>query len=1089
MRRSPIESLESRRLLATVLPAFADKIGLTSLVNPNTTFEDNFEGTSLNHDKWQVRYGPRWRKVPNGSISEMSWTTEDSVVVRNGNLELIAHTDTSTGQNRAGYIQSGSRFKDNQPSNVAESRLLDGYSGNFEQAFGYWEARVKFNSLPGQWSAFWVHSYGMVDVGDDASRINHPEIFGTEYDVAEHSAVRQDSTVAGQIGTVAHANGYNSFQRSNSVYTTTSSNAPSFTDPSQFHVYGLLWTPTFAKFYVDGNLVHTETDAAMVSKAPHVAIFSNDIGAGGALFENSGSNFFGHVPAAGYGSLETSTAKLTADYVRVWQLNSEGTPVYGSVGGVVFNDVNSNGNRDAGDAGLPARTVYVDANNNSSLDTGERRAITNASGEYSIGELLPGSYVIRQVLSSGTQTAPTTVAASTVTIAAGVRSTLSFGVGNLNPIQAVVEGRVIRDANGNGIIDTGEAGQANINVYLDYNASGSRDDGEPQVATSSTGSYRLVANRTGSVAIRLNLTGTNFLQTFPANSGGRFVTLANGSAVGAEPFAVKEREATVSAVVEGRVIRDANGNGIIDSGETGQPNINVYLDYNNNSVRDAGEPQIATGAAGGYRLVSNRAGSIAIRLNLAGTNFLQTLPAGSGGRWITFVNGQAVTAEAFAVKEREVVVSAVVEGRVIRDANNNGAFDDGESGQPNVNVYIDYNGNGARDDGEPKAVTNSTGGYRIVSSRVGSFPIRLNLAGTDFVQTFPDGARWVTLTNGSAVGVLPFGVRPRVTYSVIGGTVYTDANHNGFRDAGENGRANVVVYLDLNANGRLDSTEPTRTTSSTGAYRFEQVSPGAVAVRIVRPANLAQTQPSDNGAYWITAVAGTTYGDRNFGVYETPVGARIAGTIYNDVNTNGRRDDGEAGVANIRVYLDGNLNGHFDDGESNKLTSSTGSYVFEQVPAGNTAVRLALTGDYRQITPSENGAIWINTANGGNYGDRNFGIARVVSAASTNTVAGSVLGDWNANGTRQAGENGVSGLKVYLDYNLNGKYDAGEPLAVTNAQGVYRFEAVRAGNLAIRLNLGGVGWLQTYPARTGALWSTFRSGMNLKNQNFMVKPK
>lgn len=869
MRRSPIECLEARRLLTYILPAYADQIGLTTLIDPNTTFEDNFEGSSLNRDKWQVRYGPRWRKVPNGAISEMSWTGEESIVVRNGNLELIAHTDAN-GRNHAGYIQTGSRFKDNQPDGIVDSRLLSGYGGNFEQAFGYWEARAKFSSMPGQWSAFWVHSYGMVDVGNDTTKINRPEVYGTEYDIAEHSAVRQGRSVPHEVGTVAHANGYNNYQRSNSTYTTTASHGPSYTNPSQFHVYGMLWTSTYAKFYIDGRLVHTETDPVMVSKAPHVAILSNEIGAGGALWANSGSNFFGNVPSSGYGSLQTSTAKLTADYVRVWKLRGTSAPVYGSLSGVVFNDANSNGTRDTAESGLSGRVVYVDANYNGLLDSTERKATTNASGEYVIGELQPGSYVIRQVLTSGTQTAPASVSAATVRIAAGQRALLNFGVGGLT------------------------------------------------------------------------------------------------------------------------------------------------------------------------------------------------------------------------------VVRAIVEGRVIRDANNNGAFDPNEVGAANVKVYLDYNGNSARDDGEPQVVTTSTGSYRIESTRAGSFPIRLSLAGTDFVQTFPDGARWVTLNNGSAVAVAPFGVRPRVVapvYAIIAGTVYTDINRNGRRNADEPGRSGVFVYLDLNGNAVRDTSEPFRTTSSSGSYRFEQVAPGSVLVRVVRPSRLTLSQPTGDGAYRITAVAGGEYGDRNFGLYEAPLGARIAGTVYNDANRNGRRDDNEAAAANIKVYIDTNQNGRRDDSERLTLTSVSGTYVFEQVPAGSVAIRIALTSDYRQITPVNNGGIWITTVDGGNHTGQNFGVARVVSAAATNTVSGSVFGDWNRNGSRQTGENGLGGFKVYLDYNLNGKYDAGEPLSVTNAAGAYRFESVRAGNLAIRLNLNNVGWVQTFPSTSVALWSRFTSGMNLNNQNFMVRPK
>jgi beta-glucanase (GH16 family) len=978
MRRTQIETLEIRRLLANILPAFADQIGLDDLIDPNTTYEDNFDGTTLDRNKWQVRQGPRWRKVPNGPISEMSVTGEDSIVVRNGNLELIAFTDSSTGQNRSGYIQTGRAFRDNRPSDIAAAGLASGYNGNFEQAYGFWEARLKFSSLPGQWNAFWVHSYGMVDVNNDTSRINHPEIYGTEYDVAEQAAVRQGSSVQNQVSTALHANGYKNYQRSTAVHTTTSYRGPSYTSPDQFHVYGLLWTPTYAKFFIDGNVVHTETDPVMVSKVPHVAILSNEIGAGGALFPNDGSNYFGQVPAAGYGSRDTSQAKLTADYIRVWKLKGTPTPSSrGSVAGIVFNDSNGNGARDSGEAGLANRTVYVDGNWNSVFDTNERRGVTSASGEYLIEDVSTGIYPVRQILTSGTQT--TSASASLISFSPGQRASLNLGVGGLSAAPAVVEGRVIRDANTNGVFDTGEPGVAGIKVYIDLN---------------------------------------------------------------------------------------------------------------NNSVRDDNETQVVTNSSGGYRIESARVGNLVIRLNLAPTDWIQTLPGYNGGQWLTLANGQATNAPAFGVRPRVEPVSAVAEGRVIKDANRNGVIDDGEAGAGNINVYLDYNNNNRRDDEELQATTNANGTYRLVSTRAGSLAARLNLNPTQWVQTVPNnaGGQWISLTNGAAVAVSPFAVRTvavEPTLPVITGTVFNDANRNGRRDTGENGRANVVVFIDRNMNGRPDNGEPTRTSGSDGSYRFDQVALGNAPVSVVIPTNFAQSAPS-GGTYWVWAVAGQTYAERNFGLYENVVGARIAGSIYLDANRNGSRQDGEAGVAGIRVYVDANTNGRWDDGEMSVLTSSSGTYAFERVPAGNTAVRVALTSEFQQITPGNNGSNWLTTANGGRYDARNFGVSRVAQSAGVNTIRGRVIADWNANGRLDAGEGGIGYFKVYLDYNGNGRQDAGEPVQQSDVLGSYRFDNVRAGNLAIRLDLTGrSSYIQSYPASNGGYWLSYTGG-SISERNFFV---
>ncbi|MEM9927933.1 MAG: SdrD B-like domain-containing protein, partial [Cyanobacteria bacterium P01_D01_bin.50] len=77
----------------------------------------------------------------------------------------------------------------------------------------------------------------------------------------------------------------------------------------------------------------------------------------------------------------------------------------------------------------------------------------------------------------------------------------------------------------------------------------------------------------------------------------------------------------------------------------------------------------------------------------------------------------------------------------------------------------------------------------------------------------------------------------------IKGTVWNDLNDDGVLDSGEQGQAEVQIYLDTNNNGVLDADEPVTTTDESGKYEFTSLEPGTYIVREVIPQRFKQTFP------------------------------------------------------------------------------------------------------------------------------------------------------------------------------------------------------------------------------------------------------
>ena len=183
----------------------------------------------------------------------------------------------------------------------------------------------------------------------------------------------------------------------------------------------------------------------------------------------------------------------------------------------------------------------------------------------------------------------------------------------------------------------------------------------------------------------------------------------------------------------------------------------------------------------------------------------------------------------------------------------------------------------------------------------------------------------------------------------------------------------------------------------------------------------------------------------------------IRGFVYEDVDGNGAYNPAswnlEASIAGRTVFLDANKDGQLNDGETSAISGIDGSYVFDNL----------LAGDYRvaQVFP----AGWLLTSpNGGIYtvalGDGQTVSGRDFGNFQAGIINGVKFSDLDADGMREPGELALAGWTVFLDTNENGLLDNGEASVITGDDGVFSFTDIAPGTVLIG-EVGQGGWQRT----------------------------
>jgi hypothetical protein len=209
--------------------------------------------------------------------------------------------------------------------------------------------------------------------------------------------------------------------------------------------------------------------------------------------------------------------------------------------------------------------------------------------------------------------------------------------------------------------------------------------------------------------------------------------------------------------VQGYVLRDNNDNAVPDLGDTASTGSKAFIDTNNNSLLDVGEPNSLVSAAGFYSIAVSPGGSLrSVRATTTGSATGRWTVGSASFRFQT--SGLAVTAPPLSWTTRNRI-----SGYAFHDVNGNGTLNSGEPRLTETIAFIDRNGDGKRNLGEPFAATDTSGMYSIGNLGSGGILRVVPRSGLPTV-TFPSSGSYPVVISGTGQSITrSFGQRCSVS--------------------------------------------------------------------------------------------------------------------------------------------------------------------------------------------------------------------------------------------------------------------------------------------------------------------------------------
>ena len=247
-------------------------------------WSDEFDGDNLDKSKWEM-HGD-WAADASGSyIRKGGYWNRDMCTVTDGNLHIATkyYPDGYNGNGKPGWYTAG----------------LDTMNGLFSQTYGYFECRCILPKGVGLWSAFWLYT-------GDVGNIGNGGVDGAEIDVFESAYYyeKNPNVVSGAV----HYDGYGEYHKQRIAHRSRLIDNNPY---EEYNTYGVEWNEDEYIFYING-VKAGKSDFGGACQVPEFVLLSVEVGGDNGIADQSWAG-----PSA-----DTNTEAPTdfiVDYVRVYQ--------------------------------------------------------------------------------------------------------------------------------------------------------------------------------------------------------------------------------------------------------------------------------------------------------------------------------------------------------------------------------------------------------------------------------------------------------------------------------------------------------------------------------------------------------------------------------------------------------------------------------------------------------------------------------------------------------------------------------------------------------------------------------------------------